>query len=150
MYTVPKLEDFSATALKTAFERLQSDFEKSVGQLIQALDQLKNMDTESAAKEAEEKRKKFRNIWQAQTNGVLTQIRNLWLKTAPPDLKREVGSLFNGFKIHVDSTIDKMQAYARDAVMWQGAVIGVSEELHKASAFTKLESQRLDVTLPGA
>ena len=65
-YTVPKLTDFSTSALDGA-----------VRELLSALDQ------ESASVGSENEWKVFRDRWMARKNGILTQLNDLWLKAAP-------------------------------------------------------------------
>ena len=47
---------------------------------------------EAKAVKNEAEWKAFRDRWMARKNGVLTQINDLWLKAAPKEAKREVGS----------------------------------------------------------
>ena len=88
-YTVPKLTDFSATALDHA-----------IRELLSALDQ------ESAAVVSENDWKTFRDRWIGRKNGVLTQINDLWLKGAPKDAKRDVGQRVNELKAKVEQAVD--------------------------------------------
>lgn len=76
--------------------------------------------------------KAFRDRWMARKNGILTQINDLWLKAAPGPAKRDVGSRVNQLKVEVEQTVDAAQ---------QRMSGGVSKAL--------LESERLDITLPG-
>ena len=93
MYTVPKLEEYSAQALDGA-----------VNELIAALE------SESAAVNGESAAKAFRDRWMARKNGVLTQLNELWLKLAPVDAKREVGRRVNELKLRVEQTVESVQA----------------------------------------
>src|SRR5271166_3975216 len=88
-YTVPKLSDFSTSALDGA-----------VRELLSALDQ------ESAAVASENDWKVFRDRWMARKNGILTQLNDLWLKAAPKDAKREVGQRVNEIKTRVEPAVD--------------------------------------------
>ena len=78
MYTVPKLEDYSPTAL-----------DKAVQELLNAVRQ------EANAVSGENEWKAFRDRWMARKNGILTQINDLWLKAAPGPSKRDVGARVN-------------------------------------------------------
>jgi phenylalanyl-tRNA synthetase alpha chain len=89
-YTVPKLTDYSASALEAA-----------VRDLFSALDQ------EAGAVASESDWKAFRDRWMARKNGVLTQINDLWLKAAPGPSKREVGQRVNELKKRVEQTVDE-------------------------------------------
>jgi phenylalanyl-tRNA synthetase alpha chain len=88
-YTVPKLTDFSTSALDSA-----------VRELLSALEQ------ESAAVSSENDWKAFRDRWMARKSGVLTQLNDLWLKAAPGPNKREVGQRVNELKGKVEQTVD--------------------------------------------
>ncbi len=88
-YSVPKLKDFSATALGKA-----------------AKDLLSALAEESKAVGTEAEWKEFRDRWMARTNGILTQINTEWLKAAPKDAKRDVGQCVNELKAKVEQTVD--------------------------------------------
>ena len=76
--------------------------------------------------------KSFRDRWMARKNGILTQVNDLWLKAAPGPAKRDVGSRVNQLKVEVEQTVDTAQ---------QRMSGGVSR--------ARLESERIDITLPG-
>jgi phenylalanyl-tRNA synthetase alpha chain len=88
-YTVPKLNDFSPSAL-----------DKAVADLLTSLER------ESAALGDDADRKAFRDHWVARKDGVLTQINELWLKAAPKDAKREVGQRVNQLKKEVEHKVE--------------------------------------------
>jgi phenylalanyl-tRNA synthetase alpha chain len=88
-YTVPKLKDFSPAAL-----------DKAVKQLLATLEE------ESAEIKNDADRKTFRDHWLARKDGVLTQINDLWLKSAPKDAKREAGQRVNALKKEVEQKIE--------------------------------------------
>ncbi len=92
-YTVPKLEDFSATALDDA-----------AAELISALA------AESTHAGTSEERKAFRDRWLGRKEGVLTQINELWLKPAPKEAKREVGQRVNKLKAEVEQRVESALA----------------------------------------
>ena len=73
-YTVPKLKDFSPTALDKASEKLAAALAK-----------------EAAEVQTESDWKSFRDRWMARKNGVLTLVNDLWLKAAPKENKRDIG-----------------------------------------------------------
>ena len=81
-YTVPKLKEFSPTALDKAVEKLLSALEQESSELGNG-----------------DERKAFRDRWLARKDGILTQINELWLKAAPKDAKREVGQLMRDEKL---------------------------------------------------
>ena len=88
-YTVPKLKDFSPTALDKAIEKLLSALEK-----------------ESAVLKSEAERKTFRDRWLARNDGILKQVNELWLKAAPKEAKREVGQRFTKLKSEVEQKVE--------------------------------------------
>ena len=88
-YTVPKLSDFSTSALDGA-----------VHELLSALEQ------EAASVGSESAWKSYRDRWMARKNGVLTQLNDLWLKAAPGPNKREAGQRVNEVKRKVEETIE--------------------------------------------
>ena len=100
--------------------------EKATKKLLTALDE------EAAEVKTETDRKDFRDRWMARKNGVLTQVNDLWLKAAPKDAKREVGQQVNELKKRVEQAIDAAE---------QGS--------KSAASSSRLESDRLDITLPG-
>jgi phenylalanyl-tRNA synthetase alpha chain len=77
-YTVPKLTDYSETSLDHA-----------------SADLLAALDAECAATRNESDAKELRDRWMARKNGILSQINELWLKSAPKESKREVGRCVN-------------------------------------------------------
>jgi phenylalanyl-tRNA synthetase alpha chain len=92
MYTVPKLDDYSPTALDCA-----------AAELLAALD------NETAALTNDTDWKAFRDRWLARKNGVLTQVNDIWLKAAPGPQKREVGRRVNELKARVEAAIEAAQ-----------------------------------------
>jgi len=88
-YTVPKLKEFSPTALDKAVEKLLSALEQESSELGNG-----------------DERKAFRDRWLARKDGILTQINELWLKPAPKDAKREVGQRVNKLKGEVEAKVE--------------------------------------------
>ena len=135
-YIVPKLDDFSATAL-----------DKAVGELLDAL-----RDEAQAAKPTLDA-KGFRDRWMARRNGIATQVNEQWLKAAPASAKREVGKRVNEIRAKIEGTIEEvartveaLAAHARYAATTgkdTGGAVLEDVELHKLAA------NRLDITLPG-
>jgi len=95
MYTVRKLEAFSATALDSAVRELLAALEAEAQQVS----------SEAAWKD-------FRDRWMARKNGILTQVNELWLKAAPGPQKREVGQRVNQLKSKVEQIVEAAQARA--------------------------------------
>jgi len=76
--------------------------------------------------------KTFRDRWMARANGFLTQVNTLWLKAAPTDAKRDVGQRVNEVKKRVDETIAAALA-----------------SMQSAASTSQLDTERVDITLPG-
>jgi phenylalanyl-tRNA synthetase alpha chain len=103
-----------------------ANLDKAVHELLDAVRH------ESATVDGENDWKNFRDRWMARKNGILTQINDLWLKAAPGPSKREVGARVNQLKTEVEQIVEAAQQRA-------------SGQASKA----RLESERLDITLPG-
>jgi phenylalanyl-tRNA synthetase alpha chain len=87
---------------------------------------------ESEAISSENDWKNFRDRWMARKNGILTQINDLWLKAAPGPSKRDVGARVNQLKSEVEQAVDSAEQRTSG---------------HASTA--RLESERVDITLPG-
>jgi phenylalanyl-tRNA synthetase alpha chain len=111
-YKVPKLKDYSSPKLEAAEQ-----------ELLSALEQ------EAAAVASESDWKAFRDRWIARKNGVLTQVNDLWLKTAPEDAKKDVGQRVNKIKSAV--------------------TVRVSGKVTLSGSLTAVKIPGLDITLPG-
>ena len=90
------------------------------------------LQSESAAISFETDWKLLRDRWIARKNGILTQLNDHWLKAAPASSKREVGQRVNELKKIVEEGIDA--AFVR---------------ITSAASTSRLEEERVDVTLPG-
>jgi phenylalanyl-tRNA synthetase alpha chain len=89
-------------------------------------------DVQAAAAHDQDSWKQFRDAWLGRKSGVLTQIKENWLKPATPELKRAVGQELNSLRAHVESQIE-----ARRAAVESGA------------AETAHARERVDLSLPG-
>jgi phenylalanyl-tRNA synthetase alpha chain len=130
-YTVPNLTDYSAAAL-----------DKAAGELISALGE------EAAVVRNDTEWKIFRDRWMARKNGVLTQVNDLWLKSAPKEAKRKVGQQVNQIKEQVEKKVEGAKAWLRTIsleVIHPGIEVP-AKELERY-AFGKAGS--IDITLPG-
>src|SRR5277367_4725532 len=132
-YTVPKLKDFSATSL-----------DKEVSKLLSALDE------ESKVIGSEADWKAFRDRWMARTNGILTQVNDLWLKAAPQAAKQEVGQRVNTVIIpQVETTAkDAHDRWKNIAILKTARAEGINSQIDNARRVLE-SSGRLDITLPG-
>ncbi|MGC2152806.1 MAG: phenylalanine--tRNA ligase subunit alpha [Terriglobales bacterium] len=136
-YTVPKLSDFSTAALDDA-----------VRELMFALEQ------ESETVTGWEQWKVFRDRWIARKNGIVTQVRESWLKSASPESKAEVGQKFNQLKSQIENKVDGIRQMAMR--LEEERESGPSEIPSSRSFSTTAEAireiylaKRVDVTLPG-
>jgi len=110
-YTVPKLTDYSPGAL-----------EKAASECVGACA------GEAAEVRSEAELKAFRDRWMARKNGILTQINDLWLKSAPKDAKREAGIRVNELKARITETV---------------------EGAHVGGDGNSLAAKQVDISLPG-
>ncbi|MGH9637242.1 MAG: phenylalanine--tRNA ligase subunit alpha, partial [Candidatus Angelobacter sp.] len=132
MYTVPKLTDYSPKALDKASNELLTAVE----------DESKAVGDQSAWKV-------FRDRWMARKNGVLTQINELWLKSAPKDAKRGVGQRVNDLKGRVESYVIEAELRCRNlAILKKARAAGIDAEIDDARRAFEL-SEHVDITLPG-
>jgi phenylalanyl-tRNA synthetase alpha chain len=102
------------------------ELDKAVRGLLDAVRQ------EADAIASENDWKIFRDRWMARKNGILTEVNDHWLKAAPGPAKREVGARVNRLKSEVEQTVDAAQQRAGG---------------HGSKA--RLDSERVDITLPG-
>jgi len=100
--------------------------EKASRELLSALDE------ESAAVTAEAEWKIFRDRWMARKNGILATINDLWLKKAPAASKRDVGQRVNQLKVRVEETVE-----------------ATLERIQGGASTARVESEKVDITLPG-
>jgi phenylalanyl-tRNA synthetase alpha chain len=92
-YTVPKLTDYSDSAINTAADKLLSALEQ-----------------DAEAVNSEDHWRVFRDYWTGRKNGITTQLNDLWLKVAPPERKRGVGQRVNELKEKIVAKL-KERAY---------------------------------------
>ncbi len=100
--------------------------DKAVQELLNAARQ------EADAVSGENEWKAFRDRWMARKNGILTQVNDLWLKAAPGPVKRDVGARVNQLKVEVEQCVEAAQ-----------------QRSSGAASKSRLDSERLDITLPG-
>ncbi len=132
-YKVPKLTDYSAAAL-----------ERASAELLSALEQ------EAAAVKTPDQWKIFRDGWVARKNGILTQINNLWLKSAPKDAKRDVGQRVNELKELVEQKVEAGQKWWDTGRTIEVIHLGVDVSAAALDRYAQEKVGRVDVTLPGA
>src|SRR5271169_2053970 len=91
-YTVSKLTDYSAAAL-----------EKAVRDCADACaEELRHVFSDADLKT-------FRDHWIARSNGILTQINDLWLKPAPKPDRPLVGQKVNWLKKQIEGLVEVAQ-----------------------------------------
>jgi phenylalanyl-tRNA synthetase alpha chain len=93
-YTVPKLTDYSDSAINTATDELLS----ALGQ-------------DGEAVSSEDHWRVFRDHWTGRKNGITTQLNDLWLKVAPPECKRGVGQRVNELKEKIAAKLKEREHY---------------------------------------
>jgi phenylalanyl-tRNA synthetase alpha chain len=134
-YTVPKLKDFSTTALGKASKDLLSALAE-----------------ESKAVGSEAEWKEFRDRWMARANGLLTQVNTEWLKAAPKDAKRDVGQCVNELKAKVEQTVDATSDRILSGARSKGPPVGrlkVRDSVSDPRIGAEPPGDRVDITLPG-
>ena len=129
-YTVQKPKDFSPLALDKAAEKLTAALAK-----------------EAAEVQTESDWKSFRDRWMARKNGVLTQINELWLNSAPKDAKREVGQRVNEIKAVVTARVEALRP-KKAAILGTGAGQQAKQRGYGIATVISPISP-LDITLPG-
>jgi phenylalanyl-tRNA synthetase alpha chain len=124
-YTVPKLKDFSPPAL-----------DEAAGKLLAALEE------ESEGVKSGAEQKIFRDRWMARTNGLMTQVNDMWLKAAPKEAKREVGQRVNEIKARVTEVVETAH---------RKGIKRVAEDSFTTSdtVSARVGGAKVDITLPG-
>jgi phenylalanyl-tRNA synthetase alpha chain len=90
------------------------------------------MDRELRELTASDGAEQFRVRWLGRKQGLLTAANDNWLKPAAPALKRSVGRFLNELKQYAESALETRR-----------------RELDEVLQATRLETEQLDVTLPG-
>ncbi|HYN16312.1 MAG TPA: phenylalanine--tRNA ligase subunit alpha [Terriglobales bacterium] len=137
-YTVPKLENFFAEALSKSANEVRAALKREVASLtVEAAKRKGSFDFELKA---------FRDRWLGRKTGIVTQINETWLRGAPSEHKRAVGEIVNELRAVIQQEVNEAVDGARALSSLPDA------EFREVGAdFRKilLESQRLDITLPG-
>jgi phenylalanyl-tRNA synthetase alpha chain len=123
-YTVPKLENYSDASLEQAFTEAHAALTSEIDTFVRNAPQLSPSDRANS-------KTAIRDRWLARKNGLLTQINDLWLVSAPPDRKRAVGMKVNKIRADAKTLLDDLQ------------------KLQFIDAKSRLDSERVDITLPG-
>jgi phenylalanyl-tRNA synthetase alpha chain len=134
-YTVPKLDDYSEASLDNA-----------VRELVDAVE------NEARSVSNEKEWRELRDRWMARTNGILRQVNDGWLKAAPNERKREVGRRVNELKPKVEQIVtDALTRQVAGETQTRSGLGVFDPKLPLGRAFrqSRLEGERVDVTLPG-
>jgi phenylalanyl-tRNA synthetase alpha chain len=148
-YTVPKLTDFSTAALDGAVRELLSALEQESESVL--VGEVNEPDHDTEWKKRWDQWKMFRDRWMARKNGVLAQINDSWLKTAPKEAKREVGQKVNALKVQVEKEVERTEARLQHQ-KWDAerALLDSPGTRSFATYDDALRAtQGLDITLPG-
>jgi phenylalanyl-tRNA synthetase alpha chain len=125
-YTVPKLTDYSAAALDEAFAALSTACQEEALQVRELA-----------------RFKLYRDRWLARKNGLLTQVRDLWLKEAPREAKADVGQRFNTVKDAIELKLQLLEPELQASKLEKAK----DTRIVTLEQWKKLE--QLDITLPG-
>jgi phenylalanyl-tRNA synthetase alpha chain len=87
----------------------------------------------------------FRVRWVGRKQGIIRAITDNWLKSAPTELKREIGQRVNALREQAEQTI--AVTTPSDTVVWPAAASSAGTA--KMSELTSGGGEALDVTLPG-
>ena len=97
-YKVSKLNDFSPAAL-----------DRAIADLLAALESERSAVRDSADAKA------LRDQWVGRKDGVLAQVNERWLRTAPKEAKREIGRRVNQLKAKVEEKVEATARQTREA-----------------------------------
>ena len=133
-YTVPKLTDYSETALSKAADECLAAFREEGTRVTSTADH-----------------KLFRDRWLARKNGILTQINDVWLKGAPKEAKRQAGICVNDLKERITEEVDNALVGLAEALAprLKGEGPRRPEDLVAALADEVSRRGRVDISLPG-
>ena len=140
-YAVPKLENFLAEALSESANGLRAALNREVSRLA-----LGAFQAAKCKAPFEIEVKAFRDRWLGRKTGIVTQINEVWLRAAPDEHKKAVGQIVNELRAEIQREVNEAVDEARAA-----SLLTPSELREVGADFRQffLESQRLDITLPG-
>jgi phenylalanyl-tRNA synthetase alpha chain len=128
MYTVPKLEDYSAESLDRAANELRKALESEAH------------DVNTAAQF-----KEFRDRWWSRKSGIKAQINKVWLGNAPLDQKPKVGFWLNLLAMEIEEKLEETQGAV--AVYESALTLAAKEDW--TGVISRPLADRLDISLPG-
>jgi phenylalanyl-tRNA synthetase alpha chain len=85
---IPVLDSYDSTTIDSAFRSLSDD-----------------VAAEAASLQTAEQQEQFRLRWLGRKQGRLKAIRDTWLKSAPPDARKELGLHFNRLKEQIEQAL---------------------------------------------
>jgi phenylalanyl-tRNA synthetase alpha chain len=88
---IPQLSGYSESEIGAAFERLDGEFRTELAALNNSVDE----------------RELFRLRWFGRKQGRLKLVADAWLKSAPPEAKKDIGQEFNLFKAEIDQLFEQ-------------------------------------------
>ncbi|MFZ3213146.1 MAG: phenylalanine--tRNA ligase subunit alpha [Terriglobales bacterium] len=134
MHTIRKLADYSLEALNKAFGDLAVELHDDYVKVRDETDW-----------------KDFRDRWMSRKHGVLTQVRENWLKQAPPEAKKEIGLRFNNLLGQVQPFVTDYLSFSSQRRIHASppAEESTLQQTKAEATEGRLRSERLDVTLPG-
>jgi phenylalanyl-tRNA synthetase alpha chain len=136
MYTVPKLKSYSAASLDKAAHSVREELHRQVVGLAAAKVKERGGSTAPDLKF-------FRDEWMARKNGVVTQLNDLWLKSAPVKHKRDVGKVVNELRQYITEQVG-------NALEGLPSITRVSDaSIQRALGIKPDILDQIDITLPG-
>jgi phenylalanyl-tRNA synthetase alpha chain len=151
VYAVPKLTSFSAKTLDARFTELLAALEEEIRSLL-FTQTSSGLEHDAEWKQRWDEWKTFRDRWLARKNGIVTQVKDLWLNPAPPDKKSEVGRRFNELRTRIEEEVSRAQAnLQRLETDDQNAIIESDPSGRSFATYDQAlkGTQGVDITLPG-
>ncbi len=145
-YTVPKLKDYSGAALGKAVDELRSAFTEEKALLMAA-----SGDPKLNPAQKMQVFKAFRDRWLARKTGILTQVNDFWLRTAPPKSKKQAGRAFSEVQMLLAAWIEETEKEFRFKTFFAppSAEAPVASAERPKAALDVGAAAELDITLPG-
>jgi len=150
-YRVPKLKDFSAKTLDGAAGKLLTAL-KEESEALLSEESTNDLQHDDKWRQLWDVFKTFRDRWIARKDGIATQIKDMWLMSAPVDRKPDVGRRFNELRARIDEEVSRaesaLQRLQRDEQNWiietdpAGRSFSTWDDALKAT-------EGVDITLPG-
>ena len=91
---IPPLGGYSDAELDRAFAEVAREVDKSAASLHSAED-----------------KEQFRLAWLGRKQGRLKLIKDAWLKSAPPEAKKQIGQRFNALKAEIEKNPKALKAF---------------------------------------